>query len=364
MSGAVLVVGGYGVVGRTVCRRLAARTDRRVVAAGRTRRRAMAFADGVDGVAPGVVDVADESTYNAALDGVDCAVVCVTAPDTVFARACLDRGVDYVDISPSDAFLRAVEELDGTASDRGSTAALSVGLAPGMTNLLAAAGAAQLDRVDSVRLAVLLGTGEQVGADTYDWVLDRLRGSFPVRDAGRQRPVAAFSEPWCVSLPGHGRRRCYRYDLADQHVLARTMDIPSVGTWLCYDSRLATALSALAARTGTVDALLGAVDRRRLVETLASTADRLPVGGDPFVALAAVTGRREGEARTVRRWIRGHDQGRATAVVAAAVTERLLAADHPAGVAHSHQLFEAAPFERALAARGYGVGSETVAGGE
>lgn len=354
----VLVVGGYGIVGRTVCRTLADEIDTRVVAAGRSHDRAAAFAEGCEGIDPGVVDLADESTYAAALDGVGCVVGCVTAPDAAFVTACLERGIDYVDISPSDSFLRTVEGLDETAEQHGATAVLSVGLAPGMTTLLATAGRSTLDSADAIRLAVLLGIGEEVGADTYDWVLDRLRGGFDVRDGGQRRRVAAFSEPRRVSLPGHGRRRVYRYDLADQHVLARTTDIPTVGTWLCYDSRLATGVSALAARTGAVDRLLGVVDRTRLVDTLLAAAERSPVGGDPFVALATVSGERDGTPTTVRRWVRGHDQGRATAVVAATAARLLLGSDWPAGVHHGHELFELEPFERVLREQGYSVGSE------
>lgn len=368
MTSRILVVGGYGVVGRPLCRSLANtdRLDTRVVAAGRSPERAAAFADSHDDIVAGQVDLADPSTFGPALEGVDCVVVCVATEATeatAFVRAVLERGVDYVDLSPSDEFHRAVEALDDVAEAGGARALLSVGLAPGVTNLLAVDATRRLETVEDVRLAVLLGVGEEVGRDTYEWAVDRAHGRFTVREGGNDRSVRALSDPWTLALPGHGRRRLYRYDLADQHALARTTDYPSVGTWLCYDSRVATTLLAAGSWTGATGTLVDRLGRDRVVDGLVMTADRAPLGGDPFVALASVTGRADGRRKTVRRWIRGHDQGRATAFAAASATAELLGADTPPGVYHGHEVLRVEPTEQVLQAEGYRSGVETTTDG-
>ncbi|ELZ96709.1 putative saccharopine dehydrogenase [Haloferax sulfurifontis ATCC BAA-897] len=305
------------------------------------------------------MDLNAPSTFGPALESADCVVVCVTTDDTAFARAALERGVDYVDLSPSDEFHRAVEGLDEVAREGDATAVLSVGLSPGVTNLLAVDAANRLDDVERVRLGVLLGVGEDVGRDTYEWAVDRSYGRFAIRENGTDRLVAALSEPWTVTLPGHGRRRLYRYDLADQHALARTTGFPSVGTWLCYDSRLATALLVAGARTGVTGTLVERFGRNRVVDGLVTAADRSPLGGDPFVVVAAVSGTNEGRQSTIRRWVRGHDQGRATALVAAAFTAALLDTEYPTGVAHGHELFDASTVKRTLRNYGFRVGEES-----
>jgi len=73
-------------------------------------------------------------------------VVCVEQHDTRFVEACLLRGLDHVEISASHDFLQRVEALDPLASKSGSRCILSVGLAPGVTNLLARRVTDSLDR--------------------------------------------------------------------------------------------------------------------------------------------------------------------------------------------------------------------------
>jgi saccharopine dehydrogenase-like NADP-dependent oxidoreductase len=83
--------------------------------------------------------------------------------DADLARVCLDRGNHYVDISASYALLWEVEKLDALAKRRGATAVLSVGLAPGLTNLLAKHCAQVLDELQSLDIFVMLGLGEAYG---------------------------------------------------------------------------------------------------------------------------------------------------------------------------------------------------------
>ncbi len=66
-------------------------------------------------------------------------------------RAVIEAGKPYCDISfmPEDAM-----DLDGLAKDRGVTAVVDCGVAPGMSNLLAGAAAALLDPCDSIEIYV------------------------------------------------------------------------------------------------------------------------------------------------------------------------------------------------------------------
>jgi hypothetical protein len=61
---------------------------------------------------------------------------------------------------------------------------------------------------------------------------------------------------------------------------------------------------------------------------------------------------------TRRRWVRGRNWGRATALVVAATTCDLLDSVHPHGVVPSHETFGGATVERPLETGGYRVGGE------
>src|SRR3712207_446921 len=134
----IVVVGGYGAVGRTLCAELAGRFPGRVFAAGRNLGKAEAFSREMGGrVLPLRLDLADPEGAAGAIGGARVVVACAETGDVAFAREVLGRGINYVDVSASHAFLRRVEGLDALARRRGATAVLSVGLVPGLTNLLA-----------------------------------------------------------------------------------------------------------------------------------------------------------------------------------------------------------------------------------
>jgi saccharopine dehydrogenase-like NADP-dependent oxidoreductase len=347
----VLVVGGYGTIGRTVCTELAERTRREIIAAGRSPEKARNFARSVTGVEPRTLDVSDRASYANALDDVGTVVMCLDQDTPRFAKSCLERGIDYVDISPTDALLQEIESFDDLARERGATAVLSVGLSPGMTNLFVTEATDELDSVDRADITLLLGIGEAFGPDTIKWTIEDALGSFSVRSGGEDRSVVGLTDPRVVNIPGWGHRRAYRANLADQHVLARTTNIPTIESRLCYDSRIVTRYLAMLLRIGVyqpVVTLLG-------VDRIVKLADPVPFGSNESVIKVEIHGRLNGRAKRIERWVRGPDQARATAIVTARVTEALDSSS-PVGVHHIQELFSSEPLSDALVKSGYTVG--------
>src|SRR5215218_8946596 len=108
----IVVVGGYGAVGRTVCTELAERFPGRVFAAGRDLGRAEAFSRQTGGrVLPLRLDLADPGSAAGALGGARVVVACAETGDAAFAREVLGRGVHFVDVSATHDYLRLVEAL-------------------------------------------------------------------------------------------------------------------------------------------------------------------------------------------------------------------------------------------------------------
>lgn len=139
------MLGGYGAVGARIVAQLRADGD-------------LAFAAGRDQArADRVVDLAKPGTLPAALSDIDVVVNVAGVEDTAVAALITDHGAALVDITASSGYVAALERLGPPRP-----VLLSVGLAPGLTNLLAAAvHAAAAGPVD---LAVLLGAGERHGA--------------------------------------------------------------------------------------------------------------------------------------------------------------------------------------------------------
>lgn len=325
--GAVVVVGGTGAVGREVVDLLARRGDEVVVVA-RDGERVAAVADDATRrhgarVTARAADIGVPAGRVAALAGAEVVVTCIERSNVDVARAALGVGAHVVDVSASADILTRLEGLDALARRHDRAVALSVGLAPGLTNLLARACLDPLPDASSVEVTVLLGLGEHHGADAVRWTLDGLAA-----DPGTPRPAPAR-----VRLPGFGHRTAHPFPFSDQHTLRRTLEIP-VTTRLCFDSRLATA-----AAFG-----LRPVVRRLPRQAVAGALGRIHLGSDRFAVVVTATaadGRRVAASATGRR------QAHATAVVVAHTVGRLRAGAIGPG---AHHLDQALDIETALAA--------------
>jgi hypothetical protein len=300
----ILVLGGYGAVGAKVVAEARANGDV-VFAAGRDPARA-----------DRVVDLRDRSSYGRALRGVEVVVNASGLEDTELAVVAAAQGAAYVDITASSAYVAALERLSPKRP-----ILLSVGLAPGLTNLLAAALYAKVP--GPLDLVVLLGAGERHGDAAARWSYALLGRTFV--DPADGRTVRNYTQPRRFELAGYGRRHMFRADFSDQHTLTRDLG-SAVRTYFGLDSTFGTL--ALAALTWVPGAA-------RL-----PTAIHLP-GTDGWLALAR-------SSRGTTYFASGRGQSQATAVVAAGAARAVLQLGP--GVHHLHRVLSLAdlPIDRGI----------------
>ena len=146
-----IVVLGGGLVGRVIARDLAREKDFQVtVADAAEATRARLQAEGLGAVA---LDLTDDAAVKRAIAGAD--VVVGAAPGHMgfrLLRLVIEAGKPYADIAfmPED-FL----QLDGLARERGVTAVVDCGVAPGLSNLLCGRAEHEFDSVE--RMLILVG---------------------------------------------------------------------------------------------------------------------------------------------------------------------------------------------------------------
>jgi saccharopine dehydrogenase-like NADP-dependent oxidoreductase len=348
LDGDILIIGGYGAVGQVMAYALANKFPGRVIAAGRSYQKARALAqESAERIRPYQLDLAVAHENPEILDGVVVVVMCLDIPDVQFVQACLQRGIHYVDITAEDAILQQIEALNGAAKSGGTTAVLSVGLSPGLTNLLARQAQAQLETLHHIDIHGFLGLGEAHGAAAARWTLQNLNANYTVCENGRPRQVSSFGEHKRAYFPdGLGYRRVYRFNLADQHVVVRTLDLISVSTWVTFDPILFTSLMAFMRQSG----LSKLLRYRRVEDAIVKMSTAAQFGSEKFAVQVEARGEKDGRAMSQTYTITGEGQGRATALVAAQVVKQLLTSAFPSGVFHSEQLFEPLPFIHQLAA--------------
>lgn len=312
-----LIVGGYGHVGFQIAARLCEAGQGVVRLAGRSAPKLREASERL-GCEQSVLDLTLPKTWKQALEGVDCVISCVDQADVGFVRAVLERGLIYLDITADDGFFLKVERLGDIARANGGRAILSVGLAPGLSNLMVKSATEGMEIIKSARIGILLGLGDAHGPAAIDWTLQNFR---EVQPGARQQ--IAFGDPPQIfpAIP---------FNFADQHVLQRTLGISNVQTLLTFDrpfmSRVMFSLLRRAASNATMRWLFKRVS------------PYLRIGSDRAALTVEVTGEKHGRPVRQRMTLEGRQEARITALMAALTTEWALQNDMPAGIHHIEQL--------------------------
>jgi lysine 6-dehydrogenase len=146
-------------------------------------------------------------------------------------RAVIEAGCDFCDISfmPEDP-----RTLDALAKERGVTAIVDCGVAPGMSNLLAGFGASQLDRCD--RIEIYVGGIPRDPKPPFFYkaafspadVIEEYTRPARIVENGRIVIREALSEPEMIDFPGVGTLEAFNTD--GLRSLADTMarDVPNM----------------------------------------------------------------------------------------------------------------------------------------
>lgn len=345
----VLIVGGYGNVGQRIARLLDEDLGDRLLIAGRDVRHATRFAATLrDGATARLIDIDDPESYASALIDVVAVIMCLDTTELAFPLACVKRGIRYIDISASYEVIERLSFLRDLATAHQATIVCSVGLAPGLTNLLAKACVKSTDiLVSSIAVHLLFGLGDHHGKAALEWLVDRLHRPFEIGPSGARREVRPFEERAQAPFPSpFGERTTYCFDFSDQHTLPQTLGVPSVSTWTTYDRPAPARFLSRLARLGLLRWMRYRPLRRSAVWLLGT----VRAGADQFVV--AVTATTEGESQTISATAIGREEAQATAVIAAETLRHVLNKAPMAGVFQLDELYDLADYQGSLGRHG------------
>lgn len=346
----ILIVGGYGVVGRRIAAELALDYPDRVVVAGRSLALADQTATAIGHGARGRwIDITVPSSIAAALEGVAVVISCIDQPGRMLLWAAVDRGLRYTDITPHLTELgrgAAYERIDDAARASGARLVLGTGIVPGISNVMARALADALGGADEIETAILLGAADVSGPASFDFFLQELAMSFEVHVDGEDRRVRAFSAPRPVAYPPPiGVQLSYLFPFSDQVLYPRTMGVRTAVTRLAIEPGWLARALAMVARSGAshllaIDAIRHTIARRRQ--------DRPSNKGARFALRVDV--RRGQNSRSAT--LAGQTQADAAAAGAACVARALIEGHLAPGAWMPEQVIEPGPFLSRLAAGG------------
>jgi saccharopine dehydrogenase-like NADP-dependent oxidoreductase len=239
-ANAILIVGGYGVVGRRIAFALDQLYPGRVIIAGRHLERATKTASTIGSdIRARAIDVTDHASVSAAVASTAVVVSCIDQPGRLLLKAALARGLAYTDVTPHLTELgrgQAYRELDALAKRSGSRVILGGGIAPGISNVIARTLADSLGGADKIETALLLGAGDISGPASFDYFLQELAMAFNVYVEGKDIPSRALSAPSLVEFPDPiGTRLAYLFPFSDQVLYPDTMGVKTAVTRLALD---------------------------------------------------------------------------------------------------------------------------------
>ena len=161
---AVVILGGYGRLGRLCVHELAGRTQAPLVVAGRSLQRAESLALAFGERARGVyANAHDTRTLARALEGAGALVACCGGNQLVALQTALELRVPFVGLSPVWLEARSRARLAELAWRAQVPVVLSAGALPGLPGMLAEALVRQLPAIRHLRIA---STGSHAELET------------------------------------------------------------------------------------------------------------------------------------------------------------------------------------------------------
>lgn len=232
----ILVIGGYGDVGKGAVDELLKITNSSIVIGGRSEEKGAVFLRNIKN--PRItfqrIDIYDKESYADKLTNISLAVMCLGPKNIDFAAYCLETGIHYVDISASHQTMKALRDLP-LAKIRG-TGVLGVGICPGLSTLLVKELATSVDEVIQTEVSLLLGMEDEYGRDALEWMLDNLVYPFYWKIEGSLKKQRPFIEKrWIPFRKGENLQSAYAFNLADQQIITNTMRQSNVSTFLSFD---------------------------------------------------------------------------------------------------------------------------------
>ena len=156
----VLIIGGYGMVGRLVAEELVSAEGLRVIVAGRdgARARELAVRLGVDWRQ---VDITDRLSLAAGLTEVQITINCFSGPFTHFPldlpRLCAERGIHYLDVSGSYDYTSRLLEQNDLAARNQAILISALGANPGIPGITLMDLKEDFDHAETARVEFVMG---------------------------------------------------------------------------------------------------------------------------------------------------------------------------------------------------------------
>ena len=331
---AVLIAGGYGVVGEQVAALLRKRNaDLPIIIGGRDKAKADATAKKI-GNSTGIrLDVLRPGAITALTGELAAVVPVVNDRNDYLLVEAIRAGIPYIDITrwtswQRDSIIRASYETM-TAPVIFSSAWMA-----GVVAMVAKKLSEKFEQVDTVDIDILFALTDKAGPNSLEYA-DQLSKSFDIIQDGNVETVMPMTDPKMATFAGGETFKTYRFDTPDQMTLPVTLGANTVNGRIGYDDKFTVSFLA-----GMIKFGIWKILERPMFEKIRHSMLYNPGEGGAHKVTVQMTGRlANGTSKTIEATINDKEgQTHLTAVGTIVQIERALglngAVAAPAGITY------------------------------
>jgi len=242
----VLIVGGYGIVGRQIAQILHERhPDLDIVLGGRSPEKAAPF-DTLRARTVVVDNLAEDPLLHAG-DNISLIINSVNDLQDRLLMSAVRRKIPLIDLTRwTELFQQSVAKLQKL--ELHAPVVLSSGWMAGTASLLAMLLTDGLQNI-TVDIHALYSLQDKAGPDSTAY-MDRMNIPFHITEPEGRRLVFPMTNPVQVQFPDGYTAKCYRLDTPDHETLPKANHIDSASFRIAFDNKAITSTLALLVRSG------------------------------------------------------------------------------------------------------------------
>ncbi|MFQ4143139.1 saccharopine dehydrogenase family protein [Chlorogloeopsis sp. ULAP02] len=224
MTDRVLILGGRGRIGSSVAQDLVTHTQAQVIITGRTPttglQAGLQLSSRVEFL---ILDLADVEKLEEAIASSNLVVHCAGPfhhRDANVLKICIEKGVNYIDVSDHRSFTSKALEYHEQATAAGVTAVVNTGIFPGISNSMVRHDVEQFDAPEKIHLSYLVSGSGGAGITVMRTTFLGLQNPFEAWINGKWETVKPYSEREAVDFPPpYGRSGVYWFDMPETFTL-------------------------------------------------------------------------------------------------------------------------------------------------
>ena len=224
----VLVIGGYGRIGKSIAKDIINHTDAEVTI---TSRKTQPQLNDFQFL---VLDLSDRQQLQKAIASQDLVIHCAGPfhyRDGRVLETCIECGVNYVDVSDHRSFYQKAVEYQERAIASGITAILNTGIFPGISNSMVKQGVEQFDKPQKIHLSYVVAGSGGAGLTVMRTTFLGLKNKFSAWIDGEWREISPYSQREVIEFPQpYGKTGVYWFDVPETYTFADSFPVDTVIT--------------------------------------------------------------------------------------------------------------------------------------